>query len=60
MTRQHDSRYQPPADLYAHARCVNCPHFVNAGQKPGRKCQYAREGCKCTDHRLKEVSSDAA
>ena len=57
MTRQHVSQYKPPADPYAHARCV-CRHFVNAGQEPGKACQYAVEGCTCTDHRLREVDGD--
>lgn len=56
MTRAHDPAYTPAEDPYAHARC-SCGHFVNAGQEPGRKCQYAVEGCPCTDHRLSEVTS---
>jgi hypothetical protein len=51
VTRQHASRYQAPADPYAHARC-SCGHFVNAGQAPGKRCQYSSEGCACTDHKL--------
>jgi hypothetical protein len=56
VSRQHASAYTPAEDPYAHARCV-CKHFVSAGDLPGRPCQYAPEGCTCTDHRLKEVSS---
>lgn len=52
MTRQHASSYTPAEDPYAHARCVNCPHFVSAGDPPGRDCQYKPEGCGCTDHRV--------
>lgn len=59
MTRQHVSQYKPPADPYAYARCVNCPHFVNAGeQQSGRRCQYSIEGCQCTDHKLREVDGN--
>jgi hypothetical protein len=57
MTRQHVSQYKPPADPYAYARCA-CRHFVNAGQEPGRKCQYSIDGCKCTDHRVPDGSSE--
>jgi len=59
VTRQHVSQYKPPADPFAHARC-RCGHFVNAGQEPGMKCQYSIDGCKCTDHHLREVDSDGA
>jgi hypothetical protein len=55
MSRQHVSKYQRPADPYAYARCA-CGHFVTAGEKPGKKCQYSIEGCKCVDHRVKEVA----
>jgi hypothetical protein len=51
MTRAHASAYTAPEDPYAHARC-ECGHFVSKGTPPGRKCQYAAEGCRCTDHRL--------
>jgi hypothetical protein len=51
MTRDHVSAYTPAEDQYAHARCV-CKHFVSAGDPPGRPCQYAPEGCTCTDHKL--------
>lgn len=57
MTRQHDSRYQQPADPYAAFRC-ECSHFVNKGQEPGKRCQYSVEGCPCADHRLREVDGD--
>lgn len=57
MTRQHTSKYPRPADPYVHARC-GCGHFVNAGQQPGKRCQYSTEGCTCTDHRVKEVDGD--
>lgn len=60
MTRQHASQYQKPADPYAFARCT-CGHFVEAGVKPGGRCQYSREGCTCTDHRLPDPpEGDAA
>jgi hypothetical protein len=55
MTRTHASAYTAPEDPYAHARC-GCGHFVNAGQEPGRRCQYVAEGCTCTDHRPPEES----
>jgi hypothetical protein len=52
MTRTHASAYTAPEDPFAHARCANCPHFVSAGAPVGRPCQYAAEGCPCTDHKL--------
>ena len=59
MSRQHDSRYQVPADPYAHARCA-CGHLLYVGMEPGGPCVFAGEGCGCTDHRPKEVAGDAA
>jgi hypothetical protein len=56
MTRTHASAYTAPEDPYAHARC-ECGHFVSAGTPDGRRCQYAAEGCGCTDHKLSEEKS---
>lgn len=57
MTRQHVSRYQPPADPYAHARC-ECRHLVYADAQPGDPCRFFGEGCDCTNHRAREVAGN--
>lgn len=46
MARDHDPRYKPAADPYAHARCA-CGHLVYADDVPGEACRF----CGCTEHR---------